>query len=490
MKSVHPATNPIPKEVRTQVKLTVIDELKKIIRSRFDCANNELNLGRIDQITDLRRDSAATETPAKKSNFWPAIIKMAKDLYPHVKTVSLAGNELKSLATIAHLGNYLPDLENLSLEDNMIATFRDLDYLADCTHPLKKLRGLILRGNPIQAAERAKTGDDSLFYIQILKRFPGLTTFDGMTITPEMRAVAAPAAPPLGLSNNTEFPLLPRPVQPTFFDTDATMQLANQFLGQFFQLFDHQRSALMDWYDPNATFSLMINRERPKRTGPPPFNPKMKGAEWTAYTNRNRNRKRINKPTKQTSTLCTGPAEILHQLSRFPTSVHPLDDMSRFSVYAWQISNLPPSAYPGPGQPAPANMPPAIQISVTGEFYEPQEHTMRSFDRIFFLVPSLVGSKAQLAGCPFSIRNDMLTLRIYAGFDAWNPSRYPILPQAHPTAFPSILGLVEQLQQRTRLAQPFAVQCLQEHNWDLEKAATAVLQLQQSNAIPSQAYQS
>lgn len=73
-----------------------------------------------------------------------------------VRTISLANNNLQSTHVITTIAHYLPNLANLSLENNNLRMWKDLDsisQLSDKKDKLLKLRELILIGNPIRDVE-------------------------------------------------------------------------------------------------------------------------------------------------------------------------------------------------------------------------------------------------------------------------------------------------------------------------------------------------
>ena len=74
---------------------------------------------------------------------------------PHnqVQTISLANNKLSNGQTIAHLSHYLPNLANLSLQNNNLRLWKDLEYLSGRKGKLKQLRELVLLGNPLREEE-------------------------------------------------------------------------------------------------------------------------------------------------------------------------------------------------------------------------------------------------------------------------------------------------------------------------------------------------
>lgn len=73
-----------------------------------------------------------------------------------VRTVSLANNNIQTTHVITTIAHYLPNLANLSLENNNLRVWKDLDsisQLSDKKDKLSKLRELILIGNPIRDIE-------------------------------------------------------------------------------------------------------------------------------------------------------------------------------------------------------------------------------------------------------------------------------------------------------------------------------------------------
>ena len=62
--------------------------------------------------------------------------------------------------TVSRLAHYLPKLANLSLENNKLSSWRDLDYISGRKGQLESLRELILVNNPVRDFEfRNNCGD-------------------------------------------------------------------------------------------------------------------------------------------------------------------------------------------------------------------------------------------------------------------------------------------------------------------------------------------
>ena len=70
-----------------------------------------------------------------------------------MQTISLAYNNIMSGRVLSRLPHYLPNLVNLSLQGNKLATWRDLEYISGRKGKLSQLRELILLENPIRNIE-------------------------------------------------------------------------------------------------------------------------------------------------------------------------------------------------------------------------------------------------------------------------------------------------------------------------------------------------
>jgi hypothetical protein len=68
-----------------------------------------------------------------------------------VRTISLASNGIETLAFFAELSRFVPELENLSLKDNLIRNYNQLAAIRG--HEFKNMRELILTGNPVLTKE-------------------------------------------------------------------------------------------------------------------------------------------------------------------------------------------------------------------------------------------------------------------------------------------------------------------------------------------------
>lgn len=69
-----------------------------------------------------------------------------------VQTLSLANNNLVG-EHLTYIHHYLPDLLNLSLQNNNIRSMKDLDCISQRKQKMLSLRELVLLGNPVRELE-------------------------------------------------------------------------------------------------------------------------------------------------------------------------------------------------------------------------------------------------------------------------------------------------------------------------------------------------
>jgi len=74
-----------------------------------------------------------------------------------VKTISFANNDLRNLKSLSKLHFYLPDLMNLSFQNNLLSSLRDLEPLNGSK--FTNLRELVIADNPIKNKELQKFGN-------------------------------------------------------------------------------------------------------------------------------------------------------------------------------------------------------------------------------------------------------------------------------------------------------------------------------------------
>lgn len=410
-----------------------IDILTNFLQSRYNPAAQLLDLTNMggDPVL-LSRGMLATPTTATK--MFMALLKMANEKLPGVRSVSLENNQLTDISSVSSLSQSLPNLENLSLANNMLPNYQSL---LPWRNKFPKMRELVLRGNPMLNDPNAQR--------EIVNMFPRLVMLDGQTVR-----------------NEADLPktALPMPVLPTFFETPDIQNLSQSFLAEFLRCWDADRSQLLPLYDEASLFSVCYNTNTPKLPSHQPAN--RRGPNPNApYTSSSRNLAFSNTPQTRTQRLAIGQNAILTVFQKLPATKHDLSQAHKFAIDGIALN----------GVRAPHDS--AISVSIHGEMLDVASNLTRSFDRTLVILPSPGGS--------FLIASDMLTIRSAAGYDAFHsnrppPGSSPTPPAVTPgpaggTPDPSTIEtLVRQVMAQTGLTLKYAQECLQQANFDLAMA--------------------
>ncbi|KAG0277561.1 nuclear mRNA export, poly(A)+RNA binding protein [Linnemannia exigua] len=483
---------------------STIDSIRTFIRSRHN--DGFLNLENMSADPTLR--SASIIPPggkASSSQIGAVIMKAASELFPNVKTISLASNRLRSMQPISAITQFFPKLQNLSLQDNNITYLKDLEYISG-PKKLTDLRELILLGNPLRDRAIEKSKDDFSYRSDVTKLFPSLTMLDQ---TPVVATKISFGLDDIAVVEKDKA-ALPVPIKGNFYDSPGTQAMVQEFLSSFFNLYDNNRTALEAMYDSSATFSYVAelslsNFQRLKG---------LKGDRWDNYVKGSRSLSRVKELDERTKRIHVGNTAIVNQgILTLPQTKHHLDDASKVCVDAWQTGGLLPAI--------------CIYIMVHGEFEEvnSSQHASRrpivkSFDRSFIIAPAPPNSQASLHGWKCIIISDQLIVRHYNGSKAWEPESDPSAPTpvavglsagiapngAAAAAAPGVQGvqpdplqtpmagitpdqhaMAQELQRQTGLNYPYAVQCLSAVAWDF--AAGVALVNQERANIPADAWQ-
>lgn len=207
---------------------------------------------------------------------------------------------------------------------------------------------------------------------------------------------------------------------------------------RFFEMFDSNRDSLRAVYSTNATFSVVTASSVPPRARSAGYIntlPRQKDLSWKAYRDIYSHNIMTLGVRPASKGFPRGPTAILSTIKKFPRTTHPLTDASKFVVDGWVINNAIVGASLGASdKTANASKPDALLfISVQGEFAELPSLGVRSFSRCFVVAPVPPGSTAANLGWPCVIISDQLTVRQYAGTNAWNPDA-DVAPPAQAAA--------------------------------------------------------
>ncbi|KAF8273335.1 NTF2-like protein [Lactarius quietus] len=436
---------------------------RRFVQQRWNPQSRFLNLERMSEDEMISKANLIPPgIPGSTGKEAAVIFKLASQLKPPVRTISLANNNLQSTHVISTIAHYLPNLANLSLENNNLRVWKDIDsisQLSDKKDKLLKLRELILIGNPIRELEYQNNRVDT-YRNNIMRRFPTLEILDKEPVAKisfDAPPISHSAGPAGSLKAAKEFPALMRP--PLIAGVDGG--IITSFFARFFPLFDTQRATLSDVYNDKYIHSIRAKIQGFQYSKEMPNQRNLEWSPWLGAGSRNLSR-----------SIHVGREKVISALTTLPQTKHDITGAAeKFCIDAWPVTQDRTTLF----------------LSIHGQLVEESVGGVRSFDRSFVLVPAPEGSRAKASGWDVEVLSDQLVIRAYSSHEAWTPG--PLLVQAtssgnqtsSASAAPSIqqeLGaipepqrsLVSQVCTLTRLNVRFAVDCLQNNGWDVDRA--------------------
>uniref|UniRef100_A0A060T4E9 mRNA export factor MEX67 n=1 Tax=Blastobotrys adeninivorans TaxID=409370 RepID=A0A060T4E9_BLAAD len=360
-----------------------IEALTNFLKSRYNPQIQMLDL------TNMKGDPSLNAigvfaTASTSAKMFPALMTVAsRQQGLQVESVNLAQNNLQEVTGITTLAQTFPGLKNLSLADNNIARVSGLD---SWRHKFRQLRELILTGNPITATPTYKE--------DVMRLFPRLVMLDGVVVRDE---------------SQLDKLALPVKVKHTFFENPDVQGMSTGFLSSYFDLFDRDRSQLLQLYDDASVFSLSVNSSAPRVIAPGSQGPQA----WSAYIPLSRNMQKVTTANARMNRLSVGGAQISRAFQRIPPTKHNLvSNPQQFCIDVWRTQGVRVPNDTG------------VVISIHGEYSEQTDRATapRSFDRTFIVIPGPQGSMI--------VASDMLTVRPWSGSDGWKESNNTPGPSA------------------------------------------------------------
>ncbi|OZJ06377.1 hypothetical protein BZG36_00730 [Bifiguratus adelaidae] len=377
-------------------KMSTIDTLRVFLTSRYNPDLGLLNLDNMAQDPVLK--AAGIPPPGrgdKTSQIGSVIMKLASEMFGEVHTISMANNGFRDVNGISTLAQYHPSIQNLSLENNLITSMKGLEAIS-APGKLKFLRELVLSGNPLKTNLIERGGDEISYRSEVTRRFPTLKVLDGVSVAPsisfDVQAEDIQNAKGLKLADE---------IKPSFFDNDGTKSAAYDFCGRYFSSFDHDRSALINFYDVQAFFSICVNTSMP----PGRNRGTWKMQNFEGWIELSRNLQRFKDLNRRVATLQHGH-DLQNIFHRIPQTAHDLTKADHFAIDAWQMGGF--EGYQT-----------VLFIMMHGEFKDISRNVMRSFDRTFIVAPAAPGTRPHAAGLPYNIISDELIVRPHVGQGAW-----------------------------------------------------------------------
>lgn len=446
--------------------------LTAVLSRRYDSSLKLLDLSDLGSDPDLV-NIGMFSTTERESKLVPALMKIldsffttAEEKAEAVLSVSLAGNALSSVASVAALAHTLPALKNLDLSNNQL---KNLSALKGWRWRFRDLTHLVLSGNPLETEVPSYKND-------IVKWYPSLRILNNEQVrTPDETKQASTDITPI-------------PIAPPRFRDEAS--ICETFVKTFFPAYDSDRATLTNaYYDAASTFSVSINVSAPRG----PETTEHKAPNWDAYIKRSRNLVKVTHLPAKMSRVYTGAESIQQCWLTLPSTRHPdlLTEPDKWCIECNSLPGLPDLSGQSLGGVG------GLIVTLHGEFFEMDVSTgsptnRRSFDRTFVLGPG-EGIGGVRVVC------DALVLRVWGGSQAWKPedtgpllSEPPSQQQTYPIQVPhgfgeSALGKTEEqvrnevlaveLSTKTGMTLDYSGECLKQSGWTIEGAMASFEQV-------------
>uniref|UniRef100_A0A3B5KTP9 Nuclear RNA export factor 1 n=1 Tax=Xiphophorus couchianus TaxID=32473 RepID=A0A3B5KTP9_9TELE len=426
-------SNP-PSFLQSDLKPEDLEHLKQCMAKRFDGSQQALDLNNIRTDPDLV--SQNIEVILNRKTNMEAVIKIIEENIPELACLNLSNNRIHKLDDLTDLTTKVPNLKALNLSQNELKTDRELDKLKGL-----KLVELWLSRNPLcdlfkdQAARISH--DESVF--------PLVSCQDGHDLPP-----------PIGF--DVETPTAIPPCKGSCFGSDEIKSLILRFLQQYYRIYDSEnRQPLLDAYHDGASLSITTpyTSQNPSRSS------------LGEYYKDSRNLKRIKDTTMRFRLLKHTRLNVVAFLNELPKTQH---DIASFTVDVNTYTNT------------------LLSFTVSGVFKEvvvdgkSRESTM-AFSRVFITVPA--------GNSGLCIVNDQLFIRMATTEEirrafvapAPTPSSSPV-----PTLTAPQQEMLTAFSLKSGMNLEWSQKCLQDNEWDFNRAAQIFTQLKAEGKIPDVAF--
>ncbi|XP_053505622.1 nuclear RNA export factor 1 [Ictalurus furcatus] len=422
-----------PSLPQQDLKLEDLEHLKQCMSKRFDGSQQALDLNNIRVDPDLA--SLNIEVALSRKNSMQAVIKIIEDNIPELVCLNLSNNRLYKLDDLADLVAKVPNLKILNLSHNDIRSERELD----------KLKGLRLVELSLQRNPLCDHFKDQADYISAIReRFPRLLKLDGHDLPP-----------PIGFDLEVAPAVLP-PCKPSYFGSEELKGLITCFLQQYYTIYDSaNRQLLLDAYHDGATFSLIVpfSTQNPSRSS------------LGEYMKDSRNIKRVKDSTTRFRLLKHTRLNVVAFLNELPKTQH---DIASFNV---DVNTYTSSL---------------LSFTVSGVFKEvdgTSRDSYRAFSRVFIAVSPGNGSMC-IVNDEMFVRN-ATTEEIRRAFvaPAPTPSSSPV-----PTLSATQQEMLSAFSQQSGMNLEWSQKCLQDNDWNFERAGQIFTDLKVQGKIPDIAF--
>ncbi|XP_005806589.1 nuclear RNA export factor 1 [Xiphophorus maculatus] len=426
-------SNP-PSFLQSDLKPEDLEHLKQCMAKRFDGSQQALDLNNIRTDPDLV--SQNIEVILNRKTNMEAVIKIIEENIPELACLNLSNNRIHKLDDLTDLTTKVPNLKALNLSQNELKTDRELDKLKGL-----KLVELWLSRNPLCDLFK----DQAAYISAVRQRFPRLLKLDGHDLPP-----------PIGF--DVETPTAIPPCKGSCFGSDEIKSLILRFLQQYYRIYDSEnRQPLLDAYHDGASLSITTpyTSQNPSRSS------------LGEYYKDSRNLKRIKDTTMRFRLLKHTRLNVVAFLNELPKTQH---DIASFTVDVNTYTNT------------------LLSFTVSGVFKEvvvdgkSRESTM-AFSRVFITVPA--------GNSGLCIVNDQLFIRMATTEEirrafvapAPTPSSSPV-----PTLTAPQQEMLTAFSLKSGMNLEWSQKCLQDNEWDFNRAAQIFTQLKAEGKIPDVAF--
>ncbi|XP_043478525.1 nuclear RNA export factor 1-like [Leptopilina heterotoma] len=421
------------------------ERLKQAMNKRYSQETNALDLSRFHLDPELADDYFCA---LNKSPVLQTVLDIVATHIPNLEALNLDGNKLHSIERLNMLKTKLEKLKILYVGDNKIREIGQLDVIRDL-----KLEELRLAGNPVCNKYRSRNSE---YVSAVRKKFPKLLRLDGVELPR-----------PILFDVVDEGVKLP-PSRTIFIADPKAQEIANQFLQQYFVIFDSDnRQPLLDAYHEHACFSMTVSSA-------------LSTNKSNAYFSENRNLFRINDPNRRRKLIKVGKLPVVSFITTIPRTKH---DLNSFTMdLSFVIEGM-------------------MLITVTGLFKEldTKDTALRFFNRTFVIVPE---------GSGYCIRNEQLFIANPSEQQekrAFTTRPVEIAPPSVPSSsssysapnVPNITGepmdeikqnMTLSLSQQTNMNVEWSLKCLAEVQWNFDNALAAFHEFYNRGQIPPEAF--
>ncbi|CAH1116234.1 unnamed protein product [Phaedon cochleariae] len=434
------------------------EKMKLVMAKRYNDATKALDLTRFHADPDLQDCFCALFKPI----VFLAVVDIIGENIPQLEALNLYDNKIQVLNYLKKANKKMPNLKILHMGNNKVRELSQLDTLQEL-----QIVDLVLDGNPLCNKFR----DQEQYISEVRKRFPKCMKLDGVDLPPPIS---------FDIAEEHHMPAH----QQTFLCNVEGGTTVRRFLEQYFLIYDTEnRQPLLQAYHEHAVFSMTM--AYPYGYG------KEKTVPWLNwYATDNRNLLRLQDPERRAKLLKQGQLSVVSFLQEMPQTKH---DIHSFTVDLTLFTPL------------------MLCLTVTGMFKELKSGhkipPLRYFIRTLVIVP---------AGSGFCISNEVLHVtnaipdqakeafkttihtvnsqpQPIANVSSPGPS-VPVAAPQHPPA-PQIVPddatkheMVKQMAAQSGMNLEWSLKCLEETQWDYQRASLVFQNLNAQGIVPPQAF--